>query len=51
MTNHGVGIRALKAPLLTSLLGPVPEPGTRVKEKVPVALVAVSVEIVIEPLP
>ena len=37
--------------MLTSLFAPVPEFGTRVKEKVPVALVDVSVEIVMEPLP
>jgi len=49
--NHGVGIRALKAPLLTTLFGPVPEFGVRVKANVPVVLVAVSVEIVTEPLP
>ena len=41
----------MKAPLLTTLFWPVPGFGTRVKKNVPVALVAVSVEIVMEPLP
>ena len=38
-------------PLVTILFGPLPKFGTRVKENVPVALVSVSVEIVMVPLP
>jgi hypothetical protein len=49
--NHGVGLRALKAPLVTTLFAPCPGFATSVKKNVPVALVAVSVEIVMEPLP